>query len=128
MATVACKLPNGISITHADQTMTLVGASDSSAVAGFGLTRDVDADWFKDWASKHKDFPPLKTGAIFISDDNKAADEAAERADDADVQTGLEPLDPEKPAPGIEPTDETKKELAKNADKREEAKQRAARA
>lgn len=117
--TVACKLPNGLQIEHANRVVTLNGAHHPNAVAGFGMTHDVDEEWFKDWAAKHPKFPPLANGSIFAASTvTNAADAAKERTDDDDVQTGLEPLDADSPAPGIEPTDETKKELEKTADKR----------
>lgn len=108
--TIACKLPNGLRVRHAEKEVELVGANHSKAIAGFGLTKGVDSDWFASWKAAAGDFPPLKNGSIFAQVDAKAADEAAEKAD---IPTGLEGLDPDKPAAGIEPTDEMKAEIAK---------------
>jgi len=112
---VACKLPQGLTITHKDITLTLKGANSSGNRLGFGVTEGVDGDWFADWATTDaKDFPAVKRGMIFAMDTAaKAKDAAKERRGDKSVQTGLEPLNPDKPAAGVAPTDETKKELAK---------------
>lgn len=114
---ILCKLPQGLKITHAGKTVTLVGANKSGNRFGFGVTKDVDGDWFKDWLDKGhgSTFPAVKNGSIFAmtGTPDKAADAAAERRKDAKVQTGLEPLDPENPGEGVEPTDEQKKETAK---------------
>lgn len=108
---VVNKLPCGLTVDHKDKTVTFKGANDEGSVAGFGITPEVDRDWFVDWAKTHPDFPALKNGAIFIQEAAKARDAARERK--KDVKTGLEGLNPDKPIAGIEPTDETKKELAK---------------
>ncbi len=108
---VACKLPNGLTIKHKDVTVTLNGATHSSAVGGFGVTLDVDADWFKSWQEEAKDFPAVSNGSIFAFDRDTAA--VRERRNDPTVRTGLEPLNPDAPAPGVEPTDAMKRELAK---------------
>jgi hypothetical protein len=115
LVNVACKLPAGLTITHKGKTVTLVGSTKSGNRFGFGITRDVDGDWFKDWATTDaKDFPPIKNGSIFAmaGTTEKIADAGAERRADPVVQTGLEPLDPSKPGKGVEPTDETKKALS----------------
>lgn len=118
MATVkvACKLPNGLTVDHADKdgkvhTFTLNGANHERARFGYGVT-EVDADVFDSWAEQHSDFKPLKNGLIFKTgkDDEGAT---RERGDDATVKTGAEPIDPSKPAPGVAPTEEQQKELAK---------------
>jgi hypothetical protein len=104
---IACKLPNGLTVRHKDHVHVLKGANDANAVAGFGVTAGVDVDWFNDWVTTDgKDLPFIKNGSVFVMKDAAAARERK------DLVTGMEPLDPDKPAPGIEPTDETKKVLA----------------
>lgn len=115
MATVsvACKLPQGLVLSHKGKTVQLTGANASGNRFGFGITKDVDADWFDDWTKTDgKDFPAVKIGAIFAMPAAKIVDAAAERRKDGAVQTGLEPLDPNKPGMNVEPTDETKKALS----------------
>jgi hypothetical protein len=114
--TVACKLPNGLQIHVGETKLTLNGANQPGARFGFGLTTDVDADFFKTWVEHHATFPAVKNGSIFaFGSEADAVDAARERMNDSRVMTGQEPLNAEAPMPGIEPTDEMKKELAKTA-------------
>lgn len=114
---VACKLPAGLIVDHETKDgrkgkFQLNGASHSSAVAGYGVT-EVDADLFKSWVESEegKTFAPVKNGLIFaLSDRDSKADKAKERKG---LKSGAEPIDPTKPAPGVEPTEEQKKELDK---------------
>lgn len=118
--TVACKLPQGLTIEHKGVTVTLKGANSSGNRFGFGITEGVDADWFADWATTDgKDFPAVKNGSLFAMTGGRAKTEAAanERRADAQVQTGLEPIDPTNPGGGVEPTEETEKELAQSEGK-----------
>ena len=109
--TVACKLPNGLTVTHKGHTVTFNGANDAGNRFGFGLTEDVDAAWFADWvATDGKDFPAVKNGSFFEHGKDTAA-AARERQNDRSVQTGQEPLNPSNPGTGVEPTDETRKVL-----------------
>ena len=106
--TVACKLPNGLTFTHNDKTVTLNGANDSGNRFGFGFTEGVD-DVFADFAATDgKDLPAIANGSIFVG----GPDEAKERMYDASVQTGQEPLSPENPGNGVEASDETRNALA----------------
>jgi len=111
---IACKLPNGLQITVDGKTVVLNGANDAGAKFGFGITPDVDADFYKKWAESVGKFPAVKNGSIFAYSGD-IANAARERASDPAVMTGQEPLNAEAPMAGIEPTDETKKELAKAA-------------
>lgn len=119
MATVACKLPNGLTIDHKGETLTLNGAHDTGAKNGYGLTplEDNQVEWFNDWLTGDgATLPAVERGFIFLaSNDKNAADQAREQADE---KTGLEQLDPAAPVAGVEPTDETKKELAKGSAKK----------
>jgi hypothetical protein len=115
LVTVACKLPNGITLDHADKKVTLKGANADDALLGYGRT-PVDADWFDSWLSNKEggghgcDFPAVKNGLIFASADaKKVDDEIAEKAGDETVRTGLEPIDPDKPGVGLEKVDEKNK-------------------
>jgi hypothetical protein len=107
MVQVACKLPNGLTITHDGKTVTLNGANDSGNRFGFGFTDVKDMD-IEDWlATDGKDLPAVRHGSIFVG----GPDQAKERMYDASVQTGQEPLSPLNPGEGIEPTDETRRAL-----------------
>lgn len=114
LITVACKIPNGLTVDFAGRSVTLNGghASLPGEAGGYGLTSGIDADWWDSWVqSVTTDFPPLKSGAIFATPRKDSAQ--AQGREKSAVRTGFEGLNPETPAPGIEPTDETRKELAK---------------
>lgn len=75
------------------------GARPVRGVAGHGLT-EVDADLWEKWAKQKADWAPLRKGWVFVQPtQDKAEGQAREQRD---LKTGLEPLDPNKPAPGIE--------------------------
>lgn len=98
--TVACKLPNGVVLNQGETKVLLKGARDRDAIAGFGLT-EVDEGFWSTWSTAHKDFPPLKKGFIFAQ--QKASSAAAEAKEKADVKTGMEGLDPQKPGTNLKP-------------------------
>ena len=98
--TVGCKLPNGLHIKVADRVVTLNGANSSRIVGGYGLTT-VDKDFYEAWAKEYAAFGQLKDGLIFAQD--KPADADAKAKDNAKRKSGLEPLDADKPAPGVKP-------------------------
>lgn len=131
--TVACKLPNGLFVDLGEKTekagtgrdaqmvviepgktIKLNGSSHPNAVGGYGFTAEVDADLFKDWMERYKDFPPVKNGFIFYHADGRSA--RAQAREMAEKKSGLEFLDPEDPLGdgSIKPEDETKKTLEKN--------------
>lgn len=66
-------------------------------VAGYGLT-EVAADFWHKWVALNKDFPPLVKGMLFAQ---PTRDKAGDKAKGEQVKTGLDPLDQDKPAPGI---------------------------
>lgn len=97
--TVGCKLPNGLVLELAGKKHELAGARMAKA-GGYGLT-PVPADFWQAWAQKYAGFPPLEAGLIFAqTSPEKAADQAKEQAS---LRTGMEPLNPTAPAPGITP-------------------------
>lgn len=60
---------------------------------GFGLTHNVDAEFFAEWMRQNKDAPYVKEGLIWAyADMNSVTDRAR---DNEAVKSGLEPLDPE---------------------------------
>lgn len=100
--TVACKLPNGLilDIPGAKEPVLLRGANHPEAIAGHGLT-DVPTEFWEAWTKLYADFQPLKKEMIFAQgSERSAASKAKERKDE---KSGLEGLDPEKPAAGIKP-------------------------
>ena len=103
---VGCKLPHGIVISPKGKKITLNGSNASRIFGGYGLTT-VDKELMDSWMGEHKEFQPVKAGLIFVqSSDDRAKDTAKERAS---IKTGLEPLDPDAPSPGIKPEGEVKR-------------------
>lgn len=105
---IGCKLPHGI-VLHgtAGQAIKLNGMNTSLIEGGFGLTH-VDADEAAFLFAQYADFDPIKSQAIFSHGTNVVADVADMAADLAEVKTGFEGMDPDKPAPGLQPEDDGK--------------------
>jgi hypothetical protein len=96
--TVGCKLPHGLIIRTGGKSVTLAGANSSRIVGGYGLTQ-VDKDFFDAWKTEFAQFPPLKQGLIFAQDKVAAAESQAK--EQAEIKSGLEPLDIKAPVPGV---------------------------
>jgi hypothetical protein len=104
--TVAAKLPNGVHLDlqkdNGQRTrVTLNGFNHSDAVGGFGMTHNVNAAFFAEWLEKNKSLDMVKNGLIFAHAEVKSVVDVALNSED--LKSGLEPLNPDKPAPGIEP-------------------------
>ena len=101
---VGCKLPHGITIEHPmdpAKTVELKGTNKSLIVGAEYATTEVDADFFEQWAAVNKEFPAVKSGAIFVA--KNAADVAAMAAEFKDRKTGFEAMDPK--SHGVKPAD-----------------------
>lgn len=110
---VMCKTPTGLVLDLGEtdaRKVRLNGANHPDAVNGAGLTV-VDKGFWDAWSSAFKGYPPLDAGLIWATDKEANARDAAKEL--KDEKTGFEGLNPDKPGPEIEPTDEQKKELAK---------------
>ncbi len=134
---VACKLPNGLILqlykmeTRSEATMmgfrdvkvavpvgeriTLNGnavhvdrAPKHEIMNGFGITRNVPAEFFTQWLKDNHDMKAVREGMIFACDSNgRMADESRDKQS---IRTGLEPLDTSKPVvPGVRTADEHRK-------------------
>lgn len=90
--TVACKLPGGFRAEFDGKTVMFngwhVGHDEGAKTAGFGLTPNVDADWYEGWVKSVGDFPAVINGVIFAQSASKAADEAKEK--NKSVKSGFE--------------------------------------
>lgn len=100
---VGCKLPNGLVIDHEGASATLRGANHSELIGGFGIT-EVPADLWEVWSKKFRDNPLITTGIVFAQGTFARAKAAAKDA--AELVSGFERLNPEKPTPGVEKVDE----------------------
>lgn len=101
---VGCKLPHGITIEHPmypAKTVELKGTNKSLIVGAEYATTEVDADFFEQWTAVNKEFPAVKSGAIFVA--KNAADVAAMSAEFKDRKTGFEAMDPK--SHGVKPAD-----------------------
>lgn len=91
---IGCKLPNGLVIRGAGKQFRLLGANTSQLVNGYGLTENVPADIWDEFARIHAKSNVIKNGTVFaVGDLNSARDAAKEREK---VETGLEQKDPKK--------------------------------
>src|ERR1700741_750322 len=131
--TVACKMPNGMNLgkIHGEDNPDVIlrGSNHRHAVGGFGLTHGIDADAFAKWREGHKWLPAVKNGLIFAHDRPSMA--KAQAAEMAEVRSGFEGIDPDKPgedprvqdeiAPTEEQTKATSKAQAQAAEDAEEA-------
>lgn len=102
--TVACKLPSGLvlDLPGVEQKFVLNGAYHEEAIAGHGMT-EVDEGFWTKWSETYKDFEPVKRGFVFAAKGERNA--AAQAREKKGNVTGLEGLDPKKPARGIEAED-----------------------
>ena len=113
---IGCRLPNGVMAQVGPVKVRLNGSNGENAAYGFGFTR-VPADFAEAWLKDDGEGAALtvtKRGGIFLANDMDDARSIAREM--AGEKSGFERIDPEKAAPGITPTEETKKELAKTAE------------
>ncbi|MGH9640853.1 MAG: hypothetical protein ACRD3Q_00360 [Terriglobales bacterium] len=113
---VACKLPNGFIMELIEssamlqpavrgRTVIIAGANSLRVgnlhpmVLPYAIT-EVDEAFARKWFEANKDLTFVRNGAVFIQDN--AAKAAAKAKEQAQVTTGLEPLNPGKPPEGIE--------------------------
>lgn len=109
---VGCKLPHGLIIkTASGQSVTLNGANSSKIIGGYGLT-PVDKEFFDAWKAEYASFEPLKNNLIFEQATERSA--VSQATEQAEVKSGLEPLDLDKPAAGVKAESHEGKSEAKD--------------
>lgn len=99
---VGSKLPNGLVLHHPtdpNKKVTIKGLNSSKIVGATYVTTEVDAEFWQTWKLVHKEFVPLKSGAIFEAKNEAAASSIAKER--AKVKTGLEPMS--RDAGGVKP-------------------------
>lgn len=106
VCSLACNLPHGLIIIHKDRKLVVHGANHTKAIqtgsamsARWGITHDVDEDWFDDWAAT-SDHPAVANGLIRKNTAAKIEAEAEAVADA--IQTGTDQVDPNAPGEGVE--------------------------
>lgn len=77
--------------------------------SGFALTFGVPKAQWDAWLEANKDADYVRNGLVFAH--KQTASTKKQARDHEKVRSGLEPIDPENPAPDIEPTDDMKKRL-----------------
>lgn len=87
---IGCKLPNGVTIRGAGKQFRLNGTRASSIIGGFGITNDVPAEVWDDFAKVHAQSNMIKNSVVFAVGDQASAKSAAAEHDK--VKTGLERL------------------------------------
>jgi hypothetical protein len=121
--TVACNLPHGLHLEIRDPAFpapapadpsdpnpkvfaspkirhTVKGANAANLYGGYGVTENVPADFFAAWLKEHANSPFVKKGLIFAQE--RPHNAQAQASEQAAVKSGFEPLDPNKPGPGLE--------------------------
>lgn len=109
--TIGCKLPHGLIIELGGKSVELAGTNSSNVIGGHGITEGVDKSFFDKWLSQNKGAAAVRNGLIFAHE--KANSAKAEAKEKEENKNGFEGIDPNRPAAGIEPTDEMKKKLKK---------------
>lgn len=90
---IGCKLPHGLVIEHPSdpsKTVVLAGLNKALVIGATHATTEVDDEFWQAWKAAHKDFPALRSGAIFEA--KSTADAAAQAKELADEKTGFEPM------------------------------------
>lgn len=90
---VGCKLPNGLVIEHPTNkaiSVELAGVNSAKILGSTYGTTEVDGDFWDAWAAANADFAPFKSGAMFVA--RTIGDAAAIAKEQAEIETGLEPL------------------------------------
>lgn len=93
-------LPNGARVTIKGTALPAEKQREEPLPGGYILTPVDEAHWLA-WRERNKNWDPVVRKLIFASPRADAARGIAK--EQAELRTGLEPLDPEKPGPGIEP-------------------------
>lgn len=101
---VGCKLPNGIILDHPldpSKKVELAGLNKARVIGADHATTEVDGEFWEAWSMVHKDFAPVKSGAIFVA--RTVEDAAAKAKELAKEKTGFEAMPQE--AQGVKPAD-----------------------
>ena len=107
--TIGCKLPHGIILDHPlnpEKKVELKGKNSSLIIGAEYGTTEVDGEFWETWKTVHKDFPALKSGAIFEA--ANASELAAVASELEGETTGFEPM--AQNAQGVKPASQDDKE------------------
>lgn len=94
MLTIGCKLPHGIVLEDPTpgsvKTVELNGLNKIIIIGATYAATQVPADFWAAWQAFHGDFPALKSGAIFVAQNE--VDAAAMAKELENETTGFEPM------------------------------------
>lgn len=102
--TVGCKLPHGIILDHPldpDKKVELNGKNKALIIGADYGTTEVDGEFWETWKTVHKDFPAVRSGAIFEA--RNATELVAVAKELEGEKTGFEAMPQE--AQGVKPAD-----------------------
>ena len=90
---VGCKLPHGLILEHpmdVSKKVELAGLNKAIIIGAEYASTEVDADFWDQWSAVNKEFPAVKSGAIFVA--KNAAEIVAVAAERVKEETGFEPM------------------------------------
>ncbi len=107
VVTVGCKLPSGIILEMGEKQVRINGVNSVIIESrdAFGITENVDKEFWDAWYATHKDLDMDKRGFLFANE--KANDTKAEIKEKKGEKTKMEPLDPSKLPKGLEKVEST---------------------
>ena len=106
---IGCRLPQGIILDHPldlTKKVELKGKNSALIIGAEYGTTEVDGEFWETWKTVHKDFPALRSGAIFEA--ANASELTAVAAELEDEATGFEPM--AQNAQGVKPATADDKE------------------
>lgn len=86
------KVGDGITVFGPSMPVGVPTPPNKRIVGGYALTRGVPAEFWDKWLAQNKDAPYVKSEMIFALPNTSDAEDRADKQ--ADVKSGLEPLDP----------------------------------
>lgn len=101
---IGCKLPHGLILDHPldpSKKVEINGLNRSLIIGATYATTEVDGEFWEQWKTVHKDFPAIKSGAIFEA--GNATEAAAVAKELEGEKTGFEPM--EQNADGVKAVD-----------------------
>jgi len=108
---IGCRLPHGIVLRNPlkpEDTVELAGVNKALIIGADHATTPVDAEFWETWKIAHKDFAPLKSGAIFEAKSESEAKAVAKEL--KDEKTGFEKMPSDEKSlkkAGVKPADKT---------------------
>lgn len=109
---IGCKLPHGIVLEGIGGQIELNGMKTSLIPGGFGVTV-VDADEAAYLFATYEQHAAFRNNSIFTSENAKTSDLSAIARELEGERTGFEGLNPDAPAPSLQPADEKALDRAK---------------